>query len=359
MSLALPSFLNPTSDEPDMARRQFTLNVLVAGLVLLGLLWLAVDLLSRLLTGVLAADWPARRLTYLHLGLGLLMSVAAYWLSRRGRLKTGISLLIVALLVLAAWLTWLRGIESSAVVLFFLVMAAAGSLTRGPGGLLVATAALLLYGVVGVAQWLGLQPIPLNAPLLPLVIGFGLLLYLTAALNWVGNWHLDNARREAEQQAAELRAVREEQALILTELRAQTEQQAHLLRAVEDLAAPVIVIHDQIIALPLVGYLDDHRAGLIRQALLQGIARHRAAIALIDLTGLPTIGPDMVRHLEAMTQAGRLLGAEVALVGIQAGAATEIIRAGGDLRTVVTLRDLQSGLDWALAKMGKRIVSNG
>jgi rsbT co-antagonist protein RsbR len=359
MSLALPSFLAPTSVDSHLARRQFALHVMVAGLVLLAVVWLAVDLASQLVAGTLVAMWPDRMPIYVGIGVGLLISLGTYSLSRRGRIELAGYLFISVVLAFAAWITWYQGIESGGMVLYFLFIAMAGLLMGGRGSFVAATVAWLVYSGTGLVQQLARQPVPLPSPLSPNLVGFGLVLYLVAALNWIANRDLGAALEDAQQQAAELRTVREEQALLLADLRTQTEQQARLLHTVEDLAAPVIVIHDQIIALPLVGHVDSHRAERIRQTLLAGIARHRAGIALIDLTGMPRIDPDTVHYLEAMCRAGRLLGAEVVLVGIHAEAAAEIVRGGTDLRGVETRRNLQAGIEWALARMGKRIVIDG
>jgi anti-anti-sigma regulatory factor len=355
-----PSFLNrflaSASDDLDVSRRQFVLSSVVLALILVGGLWIVVDLLTRLLAGTLAATWPSRLHTYLCLGAGLAVDVGAYLLSRRGRIEMAGYLLIATVLGFTACLTWYGGIEIGYVVLYFLGIALAGMLLGGKASLIVATVAFLLYSGMGVLQHLGIQPTPLISPLLANVVGFGLVLYLVAALNWLATWHLSFALQSAQQQAVELQAAREEQALLLTDLRAQAEEQSHLAHMVEDLAAPVIVIHDRMIALPLVGYVDNHRAELIRHALLQGITRHRAVIALLDLTGLSKISPETGRHLEAMSRAGRLLGAKVVLVGIHAEAAAEMIKAGTDLCSLEVRRDLQSGIEWALSSMGKRIV---
>ncbi len=355
----IPSWLAPTSADPDVARRQFVLGLMVAGLFLLGIGWMAADFIARTAAGDRLADLGVSLFGYLYVVVGLSLALVAYWLSRAERVALASYILIFGLLAAATWITWRWGIEIGDVALYFLPIVLAGLLLGEAASLATATVALLLYIAVGLFQQMGIIAVPLVHPLLPSVLGFGMVIYLVAGLNWIGNRHLSTALQEARQQAAELRAARKEQALLLTDLQAQTEQQAHLLRAVEDLAAPVIVIHDQIIALPLVGQIDEHRAQLVRRGLLQGIADHRARIALLDLTGMPQISRETVQHLEAMSQAGRLLGAEVLLVGIHAEAAAEIIRAGVDLRSLQTGRNLQSGIEWALARMGKRIVNDG
>lgn len=361
--LPLPAFLDriigARSDDPDLARRELALNVVAAGLLLLAVLWIPAHLLTAVLTAELptGAGVSSALETYASAGTVLAVCLLIYGLSRHGSVRLAGFLLITGLLGFTTWLIWRWGIEVPDAMLYFLAVALAGLLAGRRASWLTATVALLLYGGVGLLQQVSIHPIPLKRSLLPTVVAFGLVLYIAAALNWIAERLLNNALHEARQHAAELRAAREEQAHILADLRAQATHQSQLLNAVEELSAPLIAVHDQIIVLPLVGHLDEDRAGLVRQALLQGVVRHRAKFAIIDLTGLSLVNREIVHHLESMGQAGRLLGAEVVFVGLHAQAAAEMIQAGADLRNLRAQRDLQSGIQWALAEMGQRIVT--
>ena len=363
MSPQLPSFLQTIvgarSSDPEVALRELVLNVASLGLILAGLLWLVTEFLISAWNGTLITDLPAQASWYAGAGLGVLACILVYGLSRAGKISAAAYLLIATILAYSAAMFAEQGIEVSEVALFFLALSLAGLLLRGRGTLVTAVMALLIYAVVGMLQEMGIHPKPLSMPWTARVITLGLLLFLVALLNRIGGKQLSGALNEARQQAATLRAAREEQALLLADLQAQTKEQARLLRAVEELAAPVIAVHDGVIVLPILGYVDDHRADQIRQALLEGIAHYRAQIALIELTGLSTMDAETVRHLEGLNQAGRLLGAEVVLVGIPAKAAAEMIRLGSNLADLKTQRDLQSGIEWALARMGKGVRVDG
>jgi anti-anti-sigma regulatory factor len=360
MTIALPAFLErivgPRSSDPDLARRELLINTMALGLCLMGLLWLAADLTTKATADQLVAG-SVNTTSYTGIGIGMALCLLAYGLSRRGNVEAAGYLLVALLLGYTTWLTWRWGIEVADVVLYLLAIMLAGLLVGAGGSLITATAALLLYSGMGLLQQWRLHTIPLEWPLLPNVVSFASVLYLAAILNWIAHRHLSTALQAARLQAASLQAAREEQTELLADLQAKTEQQAQLLHTVEELSAPITVVHDQIIVLPLVGYLDEQRAERVRQALLHGIARHRAKIALIDVTGLPLMNKEAVRHLETMNQAGQLLGAKVVLVGIQAEAAARMIKAGADTQRLHTLRDLQSGIEWALAGMGQRIVA--
>jgi anti-anti-sigma regulatory factor len=347
------------SDDPDLARRELIVNVMALGLLLLTVLWVSTDLWTTFVAGNSPAGADISPLvdTYAGAGVGLVLCVLAYGLSRRGRVRGAAYLLIAGLLGYGTWFTCRWGIEIWGAVLFYLAVTLAGLLVGGRESLVTATVALFLYGGVGLLQRLGLLPNPVEWPLLPSVIGVGLTLYIVAILNRIADRLLESALGGARQQADELRAAREEQARMLEDLKAQSEHQSDLLRDIKVLSAPVVIVHDEIIVLPLVGQLDEPRASFVRQALLQGIVRHRAKFALIDLTGLPLVDREMVHHLETMSHAGRLLGAEVVFVGLHARTAAEMIKAGADMRSLSAQRDLQSGIEWALTRLGRKIVA--
>jgi anti-anti-sigma regulatory factor len=362
MNPTLPLFLDrivgARSDDPTLARQELIVNATALGLGVLWILWLTVDLLTRVGRNELATSYWEIVPSYVGMGIASALCLAAYGLARRGQIQAAAYLLVALLLGYTAWLTWRWGIEITEVVLYLLSITMASPLLGAKGGLLTATAALLLYTGVGLLQIQSIHPVPLERLLLPNVLSFGLVLYLAAFVNWIVHEHLDIAWQETQQQAAELSVAQEIQDQLLADLQAKTEEQARLLHTVEELSAPIAVVHDQIIVLPLKGYLDKQRADQVRQALLQGISRHRAKIALVDITGLPLMNKEIVHHLETMSQAGRLLGAEVVLVGVQAEAAAEIIKVGANLHNLHTRRDLQSGIEWALAGMGQSRVGN-
>lgn len=109
------------------------------------------------------------------------------------------------------------------------------------------------------------------------------------------------------------------------ELRRQAEliarQQAESLcakdRTLAELAAPLIPVADRVLVLPLIGALDRTRLDVAAQALLEGIGRHRAHTAIIDLTGVHRFdAAEIGSAWTALVGGARLLGARVVLSGI-------------------------------------------
>lgn len=135
---------------------------------------------------------------------------------------------------------------------------------------------------------------------------------------------------EQEAQAASLRLQEEV-------IRAQRE-------TLKELATPLIPLNGQTLLLPLIGSIDQERANQIFQALLQGVARHRARRVIIDLTGIPQVDTQVAETLMRAAQGARLLGAEVALTGISAALARTLVQLDLRLDEIRVQANLESAL---------------
>ena len=122
--------------------------------------------------------------------------------------------------------------------------------------------------------------------------------------------------------------------------------------AIARLGAPVIPVYGGVILVPLVGPAAMPQVG---EVLLAAVAQHRARFVILDVTGTPTIDADGARALAQAGQGVGLLGAELLLVGVSAVAAAGLAARGISLARVVAFRDLQSGFEHALARMGLEI----
>ena len=100
-----------------------------------------------------------------------------------------------------------------------------------------------------------------------------------------------------------------------------------------ELSTPVVELWDGILALPLIGTLDSARTQVVMENLLQQHRRDRApAIAIIDITGVPTVDTLVAQHLLKTVAAARLMGAECIISGIRPQIAQTIVHLGVDLR---------------------------
>ncbi|MBC8162993.1 MAG: PAS domain S-box protein [Roseiflexaceae bacterium] len=114
-----------------------------------------------------------------------------------------------------------------------------------------------------------------------------------------------------------------------------------------ELSTPLIPLDRGLVAMPLIGAINDVRAQQIIEALLTGVAENHAQIAIIDITGVPVVDTQVASALIRAAQAVKLLGAHVVLSGIRPEVAQTIVGLGIDMRDIVTRGSLQSGLAYA------------
>jgi rsbT co-antagonist protein RsbR len=126
-------------------------------------------------------------------------------------------------------------------------------------------------------------------------------------------------------------------------------------REMLELSTPVVKLWDGILALPLIGTLDSERTQVVMESLLQSIVDSGAAIAIIDITGVPTVDTLVAQHLLKTVAAARLMGAECIISGIRPQIAATIVHLGVDLSTVVTKATLADAFSVALNRTGQAI----
>src|SRR5690606_8967059 len=111
-------------------------------------------------------------------------------------------------------------------------------------------------------------------------------------------------------------------------------------RPLEELAAPVIPLNNSTLLMPLIGDVDEHRAEQIMHALLTAVAARRARLGLIDLTGVRTADKQVAEAMLHAMGAVRLIGAEVALVGLRPEVARSIVDLDVDIDDMRVYADL-------------------
>lgn len=124
-----------------------------------------------------------------------------------------------------------------------------------------------------------------------------------------------------------------------------------------ELVSPVVPVLEDILVVPLIGILDSHRTQKIMENLLDSVVKHRARVAIIDITGVPVVDTMTAAHLMNTTKAVRLLGAEAIITGISARIAQIIVEMGIDLSGVITYSVMSEGVIAALKMLNKKIVS--
>lgn len=122
----------------------------------------------------------------------------------------------------------------------------------------------------------------------------------------------------------------------------------------EELSTPLIPLSREVIVVPLVGTVDAERASLILDAVSRGVTKSGAGFAVIDITGVPTVDTHVAGVLVRAAQTVRLLGAEVVLTGIRPGVAQTLVGLGVELGGLVTRKDLQGGVEYAVSRLRAR-----
>jgi rsbT co-antagonist protein RsbR len=126
-----------------------------------------------------------------------------------------------------------------------------------------------------------------------------------------------------------------------------------------ELSTPVVELWDDILALPLVGSLDSQRTQVVMETLLQKIVDTGASIAIIDITGVPTVDTLVAQHLLKTVAATRLMGADCIISGIRPQIAQTIVHLGVNLGEVTTKASLAEAFKVALKRTGAVLGKKG
>ncbi len=126
-------------------------------------------------------------------------------------------------------------------------------------------------------------------------------------------------------------------------------------REMLELSTPVVKLWDGILALPMIGTLDSARTQVVMENLLQKVVETGAQIAILDITGVPTVDTLVAQHLLKTVTALRLMGAECIISGVRPQIAQTIVHLGVDLQGVTTKANLADALALALKRTGSSL----
>jgi rsbT co-antagonist protein RsbR len=126
-------------------------------------------------------------------------------------------------------------------------------------------------------------------------------------------------------------------------------------REIAELSTPVVKLWDGILALPVIGTLDSQRTQVVMENLLQAIVDEEADVAIIDITGVPTVDTLTAQYLIKTVAAARLMGADCIISGIRPQIAQTIVHLGVELN-VTTKATLADAFSIALRQAGRAVV---
>jgi len=126
-----------------------------------------------------------------------------------------------------------------------------------------------------------------------------------------------------------------------------------------ELSTPVVELWEGVLALPLIGTLDSARTQVVMESLLQKLVETNATMAIIDITGVPTVDTSVAKHLIKTVTAARLMGADCLISGVRPSIALTIVHLGVDLSEITTKATLSDALDVCLRRNGFTITRIG
>jgi rsbT co-antagonist protein RsbR len=152
-------------------------------------------------------------------------------------------------------------------------------------------------------------------------------------------WELKQSKKMKDELEEKLKKIQEQQKTIV-------QQQEDLL----ELSSPVTKVWDNILILPVIGTLDSQRTQVMMENLLQKIVETGCTIAILDITGVPTVDTQVANHLLKTVTAARLLGADCIISGISPAIAQTIVHLGIDLSAIRTKATRQDAMLFAMKK---------
>jgi rsbT co-antagonist protein RsbR len=123
-----------------------------------------------------------------------------------------------------------------------------------------------------------------------------------------------------------------------------------------ELSTPVVKLWNGILAIPLIGTLDSARAQVVMENLLQSIVDTNSSIAIIDITGVPTVDTLIAQNLLKAASAARLMGAQCIICGIRPQIAQTMVHLGVEFGAVVTRATLADALAYAYQQLGYTVT---
>lgn len=332
-------------------------------------------------TSAAAAPPPpeiAQQLSLLGVATPMLLIAPAVALAvlRRGRLELSVALAAWGLLIGHSMAAYLFGWNDPSIMVVFQIPIALAGLLGGRRLLMFVSAySLLAVGAIGFLMTMAppqagfisarftLDTTPLtNGEMLQPMIFFVAVTLLTTLLTSQVRAALRQALERSQGREVELEEIRAslegtvqartaDLEAALAESRRQAAEQTELLRqlseqraALREMSVPVLPVSAATLVMPLVGALDGDRLDQVQEQALSQLQATGARTLLLDITGVPVVDTHVAHGLMQVVSAGRLLGAQVVLVGIRPEVAQSIVGLGVQFTDVRTFSDLQSAL---------------
>jgi PAS domain S-box-containing protein len=116
------------------------------------------------------------------------------------------------------------------------------------------------------------------------------------------------------------------------------------------LSTPLIEVWDGVLALPVIGSVNEGRAAHIMEKLLDAIVKSRIRVAILDLTGVEDVDTTTAGHLMRIARAAALIGSRCVLSGISPRIAQTMTAIGIGAESFTTFGTLKDALRYALTR---------
>ena len=126
-----------------------------------------------------------------------------------------------------------------------------------------------------------------------------------------------------------------------------------------ELSTPVVRLWEGVLAVPLIGTLDSARTQVVMESLLEMIDQTNSTMAVVDITGVPTVDTLVAQHLLKTAAAARLMGAEVIISGIRPQIAQTVVQLGVEMPDVTTKASMADAFALALDRLGYTVTRRG
>lgn len=294
-----------------------------------------------------------------------LVSFLAY-LGLLGRLPlvpATLGLFCILELLVAAAVYNAGGVMTGAATLFSALILGIGLvLTERRSILIITFISILVYLILSLLQFTNVLVPPQPGPLLnEQSTGYKLFstVLQTALIGLVGavTGSVASSMQQRAQALEQARSQANEHAKAAEQLATQLNEKVEALRVTEEtlrrtvdiLSVPALPLVEGALAMPLIGYIDEERAGRLTSFLLKAIYERRARLALIDLTAIEATDA-LPAMLARMARGARLLGAELVVAGLQPAVARLLISEVGDRLAIQTFQTLEQAIDYALSQ---------
>ena len=125
---------------------------------------------------------------------------------------------------------------------------------------------------------------------------------------------------------------------------------------VKELSTPIIEVWDDVLALPVIGRVDERRGAEMTSRLLDEIVSRGVQCVIVDWTGVETMDGASAQHLLDLVRCVELVGAECILTGIRPAVATALLNLDVRFEHMRLLRNVKFGLRYCLGRVQSKVA---